>query len=156
MKLRLIAAGTKMPAWVTTAFDDYRKRLPPQLKLELLEIPVAHRGNNADIARLKKDEGALMLRALRPDDHVVAFDERGESLATLDWAKALQQWMQDGNDVALLVGGPDGLAPEALQRAQRRWSLSKLTLPHALVRVFIAEQLYRAYSVLSNHPYHRA
>lgn len=156
MKLRLIAAGTKMPAWVTTAFDDYRKRLPPPLKLELVEIPVAHRGNNADIARLKKDEGAQMLRALRPDDHVVAFDERGESLPTLDWAKALKQWMQDGHDVAFLVGGPDGLALEALQRAQRRWSLSKLTLPHALVRVFIAEQLYRAHSVLSNHPYHRA
>ncbi len=156
MKLRLIAAGTRMPGWVTEGFDDYRKRLPPQLKLELVEIEVAHRGKNPDLARLKTAEGQNMLRALRPDDRVIALDERGEKLATTDWAKALKNWMQDGRDVAFLIGGPDGLAPEMLQRAEKRWSLSPMTLPHALVRVLIAEQLYRAWSVLANHPYHRA
>ena len=156
MKLRLIAAGTRMPGWVEDAFEDYRKRLPPQLKLELVEVSVAHRGKNPDIARLKNAEGAELLRKLRPDDCVIAFDERGETLSTTDWAQALKRWMQDGRDVALLIGGPDGLAPEILLRAERRWSLSLLTLPHALVRVVIAEQIYRAWSLLSNHPYHRA
>lgn len=155
MRLRLIAAGTRMPGWVTTAFEDYRKRLPPQLKLELVEIEVAHRGKNADLSRLKKIEAQHLLRAVRADDQVIAFDERGDKRSTADWAKALNGWMQDGRDVALLVGGPDGLAPEVLKRAAQRWSLSPLTLPHALVRVVVAEQLYRAWSVLSNHPYHR-
>ena len=156
MKLRLIAAGTRMPGWVETAFEDYRKRLPPQLKLELVEIAVAHRGKNPDLARLKNLEGQSLLRALRPDDRVIALDERGEKLSTQAWSQALTQWMQDGRDIAFLIGGPDGLAPEVLQRAAARWSLSPLTLPHALVRVVVAEQLYRAWSVLSNHPYHRA
>ncbi len=155
MKLRLIAAGTRMPGWIEEGFEDYRKRLPPQLRLELTEIGVAHRGKNPDLARLKKSEAESMQRALQPDDRVIALDERGEKLATLDWAKALTSWMQDGRDVAFLIGGPDGLAPEMLQRAERRWSLSPMTLPHALVRVLVAEQLYRAWSVLSGHPYHR-
>ncbi len=155
MKLRLIAAGTRMPGWVVTAFEDYRKRLPPQLKLELLEVEVAHRGKNPDVARLKQAEAQNLLRAVRADDQVIAFDERGDKRSTADWAGALKQWMQDGRDVALLIGGPDGLGPEVLQRANQRWSLSPMTLPHALVRVVVAEQLYRAWSVLSNHPYHR-
>ncbi|MEK6807165.1 MAG: 23S rRNA (pseudouridine(1915)-N(3))-methyltransferase RlmH [Pseudomonadota bacterium] len=156
MKLRLIAAGTRMPGWVTQGFEDYRKRLPPQLKLELVEIEVAHRGKNADIARLKSAEAQSLLRAVRDDDRVIVFDECGEKRSTVEWANALKQWMQDGRDVALLIGGPDGLAPEILQRAEKRWSLSPMTLPHALVRVLVAEQLYRAWSLLSNHPYHRA
>lgn len=156
MKLRLIAAGTRMPGWVEAGYEDYRKRLPPQLKLELVEIAVAHRGKNPDLARLKAAESQSMQRALRPDDRVIALDERGEKLSTADWAMALKGWMQDGRDIAFLIGGPDGLAPDILQRAGKRWSLSAMTLPHALVRVLVAEQLYRAWSVLSNHPYHRA
>ena len=97
-----------------------------------------------------------MLRAIPQGAEVIAFDERGESLPTIDWARAVQDWRRDGRDVALLVGGPDGLAPECLARAQRRWSLSKLTLPHGLVRVFVLEQLYRAWSLAAGHPYHRA
>ncbi len=156
MKLKLVAAGTRMPGWIEEGFEDYRKRLPPQLKLELCEIGVAHRGKNPDLARLRKSEAESMQRALRPDDRVIALDERGERLATADWAKALKSWMQEGRDVAFLVGGPDGLAPDMLQRAEKRWSLSPMTLPHALVRVLVAEQLYRAWSLLANHPYHRA
>ena len=97
-----------------------------------------------------------MLRAIPDGAQVIAFDERGETLATVGWAKALESWQRDGRDVALLIGGPDGLAPECLARAQRRWSLSKLTLPHALVRVLVLEQLYRAWTVIQGHPYHRA
>ncbi len=155
MRVRLIAVGTRMPAWVEAGFAEYSQRLPRELKPELVEIPLEPRGKNADIARLREAEGEKMLRAAGAG-RIVAFDERGELLDTLGWARALPQWLQDGRDVALLVGGPDGLAPACLAAASARWSLSKLTFPHPLVRVLIAEQLYRAWSVTQNHPYHRA
>lgn len=155
MRVRLIAIGTRMPAWIEAGYLDYVQRLPRELKLELQEIPVEHRGKNADIVRLREAEGEKLLRAAGAA-RLVVLDEHGEALDTLGWSRALQTWMQDGRDVALLVGGPDGHAPAVLARAQARWSLSKLTFPHALVRVLVAEQLYRAWSVLHNHPYHRA
>jgi 23S rRNA (pseudouridine1915-N3)-methyltransferase len=145
-----------MPAWVRDAFDDYARRLPRECSLELTEIPVAERGKNADIARLKRAEAEKILKALPRDPYVIAFDEGGESLSTEQWARALAGWMQEGRDVALVIGGPDGLAPEALGRADRKWSLSCLTLPHALARVLVAEQLYRAWTRVTNHPYHRS
>jgi 23S rRNA (pseudouridine1915-N3)-methyltransferase len=145
MRIRLIAIGTRMPAWIEAGFADYAQRLPRELKLELVEIAVEHRGKNADIARLREAEGERLLKAAGR-----------ESLDTQAWSKALQGWMQDGREVCLLIGGPDGHAPAVLAAAQARWSLSKLTFPHALVRVLIAEQLYRAHSLLVNHPYHRA
>jgi 23S rRNA (pseudouridine1915-N3)-methyltransferase len=156
VKLRLIAVGTRMPGWVRESFDEYAARMPRECRLELTEIPVAERGKNADVARLKQAEGEKMQKAIPRDAHVVAFDERGEQLSSQQWAGAFGKWLQDGRDVALLIGGPDGFAPEVLERADRRWSLSKLTLPHALARVLVAEQLYRAWSLLHNHPYHRA
>ena len=156
MKLRLIAVGTRMPAWVREGFDEYATRMPRECRLELTEIPIAERGKNADIARLKQAEGEKMRKAIPRDVQVIAFDERGEQLSSPQWASALGKWLQDGRDVALLIGGPDGFSPEVLERADRRWSLSKLTLPHALARVLVAEQLYRAWSLLHNHPYHRA
>ena len=156
MKVRLIAVGTRMPKWVGEGVAEYQGRLPREWRFELVEIPVAARGDNADVERLKRAEGEKMLRAIPDGAEVIAFDERGESLATADWARAVRDWQRDGRDVALLIGGPDGLAPECLQRARKRWSLSKLTLPHALARVFVLEQLYRAWSVAANHPYHRA
>ena len=156
MRVRLIAVGTRMPAWVEAGFAEYAQRLPRELRLELVEIPVEARGKNADIARLREVEGEKMLRAASSGVRIVAFDERGETLDTVGWSKAIPQWMQDGRDVALLVGGPDGLSPTCLAAASARWSLSKLTFPHPLVRVLIAEQLYRAWSVTQNHPYHRA
>jgi 23S rRNA (pseudouridine1915-N3)-methyltransferase len=156
VRIRLIAVGTRMPAWVKEGYSDYAARMPRECRLELTEIPVAERGKNADIARLKQTEGAKILKALGADDVAIALDERGEVLDTRQWSQSLKRWMQDGRDVALLIGGPDGHAPDVLSRANRTWSLSKLTLPHALVRVLVAEQLYRAWSLLANHPYHRA
>lgn len=156
MRIRLIAVGTRMPAWVEQGVAEYQPRLPREWRFELVEIPVAARGKNADIARLKQAEGEKMLKAVPAGAQVIALDERGESLATVDWAKAVQGWQREGRDVALLIGGPDGMAPECLARAERRWSLSKLTLPHGLVRVMVLEQLYRAWSLAAGHPYHRA
>jgi 23S rRNA (pseudouridine1915-N3)-methyltransferase len=156
MKIHLIAVGTRMPAWVETGFADYAGRMPRECRLQLVEIPAAERGKNADIARAKQAEGEKILKAIPRDAQVIALDERGDALDSPDWAREMQAWLQSGRDTCLLVGGPDGHAPEVLQRADRRWSLSKLVLPHPLVRVLVAEQLYRAWSLLSNHPYHRA
>lgn len=145
-----------MPGWVQDAYAGYSARLPRECALHLIEIPVAHRGKNADIARLKQAEGEKILKTIARDALVIALDEHGEALTSAVWSRELAGWMQSGRDVALLIGGPDGHAPEVLARAQRKWALSKLTLPHALVRVLVAEQLFRAASILSNHPYHRA
>ena len=155
MKIRLIAVGTRMPKWVAAGVAEYQPRLPREWRFELIEVPVAARGENADVARLKRAEGQKMLKAIPAGAEVIAFDERGELRSTADWARAVQDWQRHGRDVALLVGGPDGLAPECLARARQCWSLSKLTLPHALVRVLVLEQLYRAWSVTARHPYHR-
>lgn len=156
MKIHLIAVGTRMPEWVTSAFDDYAGRMPRECTLLLKEIPMAERGKNADITRLKRDEGEKILKAVPRGAQLIALDEHGETLGSVQWAQALKQWQQSGQDVCLLVGGPDGHAPEVLEAAARKWALSKLTLPHGLVRVLVAEQLYRAWSILANHPYHRA
>ena len=156
MRVRLIAIGTRMPDWIEAGYADYAQRLPRELKLELVELPVEHRGKNADIARLRDAEGAALLKAAGTEARIIAFDEHGTQPDTLGWSKALRGWMQDGRDVALLIGGPDGHAKAVLAKAEATWSLSKLTFPHALVRVLVAEQLYRAWSLLNNHPYHRA
>lgn len=156
MKLRLIAVGTRMPDWVDAAFADYTRRLPPEYGFALQEIAVTPRGKNADIARLKRDEGEKILKALPRDTRLVTLDERGSQWSTEQLAARLSAWLQDGRDVALAIGGPDGHAPEVLARADESWGLSKLVLPHALVRVVVAEALYRAWSVNANHPYHRA
>ena len=155
MKLRLIAVGTRMPAWVTAGFEDYAQRLPRELKLELVELPLAVRGKNADLERAKHSEGEKLLERSR-DSHRVMLDERGAAWTSTDLATRLKAWMQNGRDVSLLIGGPDGHSAEVQKLADERWSLSKLTLPHALVRVLVAEQLYRAWSLTANHPYHRA
>ena len=155
MRVRLIAIGTRMPDWIAAGYRDYATRLPKTLALELVELPVEHRGKNADIARLREAEGAALLKAAG-DARIIAFDEHGKQHDTVGWAKALDGWLQGGRDVALLIGGPDGHAEAVRTRAEAVWSLSKLTFPHALVRVLIAEQLYRAWSLLNHHPYHRA
>lgn len=144
-----------MPAWVTAGFEDYAQRLPRELKLELVELPLAVRGKNADLERAKQAEGDKLLERSAGCTRVM-LDERGASWSSTELANRLQVWMQQGRDVALLIGGPDGHAAEVHAAAQERWSLSRLTLPHALVRVLVAEQLYRAWSLTANHPYHRA
>lgn len=156
MKLRLLAVGTRMPAWVVDAFADYSRRLPPEYGFSLSEIAVTPRGKNADIARLKAQEGEKLLKAAGAGVRLVTLDERGSSYTSPQLAERLSRWQQDGRDVALAIGGPDGHAPEVLARAEESWSLSKLVLPHALVRVVVVEALYRAWSLNANHPYHRA
>lgn len=155
MYIRLIAVGTKMPGWVAQGVEEYSKRLPPELKFEIREIALGKRGKGADIQRAIQTEGQQMLAAIGQYDHVIALDVKGKSWSTEQLATELTGWQREGDNICLLVGGPDGLAPECLQRAQQRWSLSALTLPHPLVRVILAEQLYRAWTVNSNHPYHR-
>jgi 23S rRNA (pseudouridine1915-N3)-methyltransferase len=156
MRIRLICVGTKMPAWVTTGFQEYAKRLPADCRLELVEIPPGHRGKGADVQRAIEKESRLILAALGKDERVVALDVEGRQWSTEQLATTVGEWQMGGQNVALLIGGPDGLSAECLALAQQRWSLSNLTYPHPLVRVILAEQIYRAWSLLNNHPYHRA
>jgi 23S rRNA (pseudouridine1915-N3)-methyltransferase len=155
MRVRVIAVGTRIPEWVRSACDDYLARLRTQLPVSLLQIEAGPRNSAAAAARALAVEGERLLGALRPGEHVAALDERGTQLSTRELAAWLKTRMQEGADLAFLIGGPDGLAPEVLGRSHLRWSLSRLTLPHALVRVLLSEQLYRAHSILANHPYHR-
>ncbi len=145
-----------MPKWVTEGFEEYRKRMPPELVLELVEIPLGKRGKNADLERAIRAEGQAMLEHIKKNDWVIALEVDGKAASTEKLASWLADWQMAGRDVCLLVGGPDGNAPECRARADAKWSLSALTLPHPLVRVLLAEQLYRAWSINANHPYHRA
>lgn len=155
MRLRVLAVGTKMPDWVNAGCKEYLKRLPPELNVEFVELPLGQRGKGADIQRAITREGEAMLRAIGDHDQVIALDVKGKPWGTEDLAERLQQWQLSGDNFSLLIGGPDGLAPECLARANNRWSLSALTLPHPLVRIVLAEQLYRAWSINAGHPYHR-
>lgn len=155
MKVRVLAVGTRMPGWVRTACEDYLKRLAPRLPVALKEIEPGPRSAGRSGRAAVEAEGRRLLGALRPAEWVVALDEHGQELTTRELSAWLAARMQAGQDLALLIGGPDGLAPEVLARSRFRWSLSRLTLPHALVRVVLVEQLYRAHAVLINHPYHR-
>lgn len=154
MRLALIAVGQRMPGWIREGFEDYARRLRPRLPLTLVEIPAAKRGSG-DLQRAVADEGRKLLASVRPDDYVIALDERGTARSSLALSRWLAVRLQEGRDLSFLVGGADGFAPEVLKRANERWSLSTLTLPHALVRVVFAEQLYRAVTLLDGHPYHR-
>jgi 23S rRNA (pseudouridine1915-N3)-methyltransferase len=156
MKIRLIAVGTRMPDWVSTGFDEYARRLPPECALQLVEVPAAKRGRSADTGRILNEEGRQLLARVPAGSHIIALDAGGRAWDTPQLARQLDQWLHGGCDLALLVGGPEGLADACKARAQQSWSLSALTLPHPLVRVIVAETLYRAWSVLANHPYHRA
>ena len=156
MKCRLIAAGTRLPEWINTGFAEYQKRLRTPLVLDLHEISVATRRAGENPQRAMSREGADMLAALGKDDYVVALEIDAKSMSTEQLSVWLAERLRDGRNLALLVGGPDGLSSDCLERADQRWSLSPLTLPHALVRVVVAEQLYRAMSLLAGHPYHRA
>jgi 23S rRNA (pseudouridine1915-N3)-methyltransferase len=155
MKIRLLCVGTRMPTWVQEGFADYARRLPKDAALVLEELALADRRGN-DVARWRADEGKRLLSRVGRDERVVTLDERGRSLSSERLAVTLAEWRGDGRDVALLVGGPDGLDDACRARAEWSWSLSAATLPHGLVRVIVAEQIYRAWTVLTGHPYHRA
>ena len=155
MRVRLLAVGTRMPDWVEAGVAEYRKRLSRDVQVEVVEIPLARRGKNADIERARREEGQALLAAIPPGDGVIALDVLGKPWSTEQLSRNLGGWLGEGRNINLLVGGPDGLAPEALQRAEQRWSLSPLTLPHPLVRILVVEQIYRAWTLLHGHPYHR-
>ncbi len=155
MRLRVIAVGTRMPSWVGEAFADYARRLAGTPKLELCEVAAGSRGAGRPVSKAMGIEAERLLAALRKDELVVALDEHGRELSTRELADWLAASQREGRDIAFLIGGPDGLESAVLERSDFRWSLSRLTLPHALARVVLAEQLYRAHTVLRGHPYHR-
>jgi 23S rRNA (pseudouridine1915-N3)-methyltransferase len=156
VKCRLIAAGTRLPDWVNEGFREYQKRLRSPLILDLIEIPVATRRAAESPQRAIMREGENMLAALGREDYVVALEVSAKSMTTEQLSVWLAERLRQGRPLALLIGGPDGLSDACRARANQSWSLSPLTLPHALVRVVLAEQIYRAMSMLAGHPYHRA
>jgi len=155
MKLWLVTVGHKMPDWITTGFNEYAKRMPREARIELLEIKPEPRTTGKNVAQIMDAEAQRILAALPQDALRIALDEHGAQLTTKQWAQRMQDWMGSGRDVAFIIGGADGLHESVKNSAQQLLALSAMTLPHGLVRVLLAEQLYRAYSLLHNHPYHR-
>ncbi len=155
MRLTLVAVGNKMPAWVAEGFAEYSRRFPRDLSFDLIEISPGKRGKNADIPRILEKEGEQMLAAVPKGNRIVTLEVLGKPWTSPQLATQLERWQHDGRDVSLLVGGPEGLAPACIQASEQKWSLSPLTLPHPMVRVIVAESLYRAWSINNNHPYHR-
>lgn len=155
MKLHVLAVGQKMPDWVEAATAEYGARMPPHCALRVIGVPAGKRGKGADLGRVARDEGERLLEATPRDAHVVALDVRGESIDTEKLALRLRHWLAGGRDVAFWIGGPEGLSAACLTRADWRWSLSPLTFAHPVVRVILAEQLYRAWSIVAGLPYHR-
>ena len=156
MHIRLLAVGDRQPSWVDEAFGAYTTRLPREWKFRLDLIPTVRRQKNDKSARAMEAEGELILSKLQPAEQVILLDERGRQLDSKGLAGKLSDWQTDGRNLCFVIGGPDGLSDACKQRAHFSWSLSKLTLPHGLARVLFAEQLYRAWSLQTGHPYHRA
>lgn len=156
MRIRLIAVGNKMPGWVNDGYEEYAGRMPHECRLELVELKLPERSKSSDIGKLMAAEAELIVGQLKPAERLLALDVKGRNWSTEQLSTEMQRWRQDGRDIALIVGGPDGIDPALLAKAELKWSLSALTLPHPLVRIVVAEALYRAHTLLSNHPYHRA
>jgi 23S rRNA (pseudouridine1915-N3)-methyltransferase len=155
MRINILAVGTRMPAWVETGVATYQKRLPRHIELSISEIRAAARNSGATTDKMRAQEADELLKSARDASHVVALDERGKNWSSADLSGELQNWLNEYPRVALLVGGPDGLDQRCRDAADKVWSLSALTLPHPLVRVVLVEQLYRAWTLLQGHPYHR-
>ncbi|MBV1878880.1 MAG: 23S rRNA (pseudouridine(1915)-N(3))-methyltransferase RlmH [Pseudomonadales bacterium] len=155
MNVELLAAGTRSPDWVTKGVSEYQKRLPREWSFQLKEIPVAKRHKGEPVGIQKKAEGEKMLALLKPDSRLIALDSRGSNWSTEKLAQNFGQWQHDYRYVYFMVGGPDGLADKCLEVANDTWSLSRLTFPHFVVRILLAEQFYRAWAILNNHPYHK-
>lgn len=154
-KLMIVAVGQKMPAWAQAGYEDYAKRLPPDMRLELRAVKAEPRTSGKTAQQMMAAEAQRMQAQIPPQAHVVALDERGQQGTSMQLAQRLRGWRERGSDVVFLIGGPDGLDGALRDQAHERLRLSDLTLPHPLVRVLLAEQLYRAWSLLMNHPYHR-
>jgi len=155
MIIHFITVGQKMPKWVQEGYAEYAKRLPKSCALNLIELPMAQRGKTGSADKYKAEEAKKILAAIPKGAQLIVLDEHGQQVTTKGLADKLEEWLGSGQDVALIVGGPDGLEQSLIQQAKWKWGLSKLTMPHPMVRILVAEQIYRAYSVINNHPYHR-
>ena len=155
MVIHFITVGQKMPKWVQDGYAEYAKRLPKSCAIKLVELPMAQRGKTGSADKYKAEEAKKILAAIPKGAQLIVLDEHGEQVTTKGLAVKLEDWLASGQDVALVVGGPDGLEQSLIQQAKWKWGLSKLTMPHPMVRILVAEQIYRAYSVINNHPYHR-
>lgn len=155
MKVLIIAVGTKMPGWVQAGYDEYAKRLPRELLPQLVELPLGPRPKGGSVLEAMRHEGEAILAAVPSSYTLIALDVRGKAWSTEQLSVQLAQWQMEGDNLAFAIGGPDGFSPAVVARAQVQWSLSNLTLPHPLVRIVLIEQLYRAWTVLQNHPYHK-
>lgn len=156
MKVRVFSVGTKMPSWVQEGVGEYQKRLVADLEFSLHEIPMAKRPKSVNIEQCIQKESDALLAAVPKKDYLVALDVRGKSLSTEGLAEKINGFRREGMNLSLLIGGPDGLSSPCLKQAAERWSLSDLTLPHPLVRLLLSEQIYRAFSIIKGHPYHRS
>lgn len=156
MKITLVCVGTRMPEWVEAGVAEYRKRLPRDFELKLVEVPLSQRTKTTNLVQAIAKEGEACLRAVGGGDYLIALDVKGKSLGTEQMAGKVGELRDGGRNLSLLIGGPDGLAPAVLAKADASWSLSALTFPHPVVRIIVAEQIYRVWSLLNNHPYHRA
>lgn len=155
VRLNIVAIGQRMPSWISAGWSEYARRFPRGFTLELREVPAIKRTRNADIDSIRRREGEALLAAIPAAGCIVALDEKGIQWSTEELSGQMKNWMQAGRDMVFLVGGPDGLSDQCLERAEHCWSLGRLTLPHPLVRIVLAEQLYRAWTITQNHPYHR-
>lgn len=155
MQLQIISIGQKMPQWVDTACDDYIKRLPRELAIQWTTLPLAQRKANSSADHFKQREAEKIQQKIAPGSYNLALDEHGRHWSSQDWAKNLQHWMQEYPKVNFIIGGPDGLSKSLLQNCHQTVSFGAMTMPHALVRVVLIEQLYRAWTISKNHPYHR-
>jgi 23S rRNA (pseudouridine1915-N3)-methyltransferase len=155
INIKIISVGKKVPSWVQSGYQEYLKRLPHELNLKLKEIPPARRGKNISIDKIVKQEALAILKDIPENYHIVVLDERGKKQTTVNFSKKINLWMNTGQDTCFIIGGPDGLDCSVIEAANEKWSFSDYTLPHALVRVFLVEQIYRAWCILKNHPYHR-
>jgi 23S rRNA (pseudouridine1915-N3)-methyltransferase len=154
MRVRLLAIGNKQPTWVSTGFQTYAKRFPPTYPFEFIEIPAEKRAN-MPVARILEIEGEKLFAKIKPDHHIIALDVKGQQWSTEVFAEKLKNFHTKGQNIDFVIGGADGLSEKILAKAHTRWSLSPLTFPHGLVHIMVVEQLYRAISILQNHPYHR-
>ena len=155
MHIQMLAVGNKMPTWVSSGFEEYQKRFPRNMSLDLVEITPQKRGKKAELGKIKSQEGEALLAAVPKGHRIVTLEVHGRPWTTPQLAQQMAGWQMDGRNVSLLIGGPEGLSDACLAAAEQRWSLSPLTLPHPIVRVIVAESLYRAWSLNNNHPYHR-